>query len=343
MLLLIAGPALVLADGLGPGKPAPKIEVRDWIKGARVTEFKPGQTYVVEFWATWCGPCRTSIPHLTELAKANKDVTFLGVSIWEDNDGSNIANFVKEMGEKMDYNVAYSGNKDGMAKTWMEAAGQNGIPSAFIVKDGVVQWIGHPMQMDGPLKEIKAGTFDLKAFSAKFEEKAEANRKQMALQREFAAIDEQFTKGERAEAKAKMADFVGKNAQFAQAAEMVKFGWLAAEDPKGWEAEAAKIANSGTDFDGQKLLNFALRQAKATGQLREQGAKAVKLMLAGPKGNDMMTLQYADYFYRETGDKKARLEIVNKILAAIPHSPMKDNVQFREAMEKAKKELEGKP
>ena len=35
---------------------------------------------VVEFWATWCGPCRTSIPHLIELQKKFKDVMFVGIS-----------------------------------------------------------------------------------------------------------------------------------------------------------------------------------------------------------------------------------------------------------------------
>jgi hypothetical protein len=51
-----------------------------------------------------------------------------------------------------------------MAKTWMAAAGQRGIPAAFIVDgEGKVAWIGHPMQMDKPLAEIVAGTWDIKA------------------------------------------------------------------------------------------------------------------------------------------------------------------------------------
>ena len=50
-----------------------------------------------------------------------------------------------------------------MAKSWMEAAGQNGIPTAFIVnKEGKIAWIGHPMEMEKPLEKIIAGTWDLK-------------------------------------------------------------------------------------------------------------------------------------------------------------------------------------
>src|SRR6476661_7319275 len=65
------------------GDPAPKITVSKWVKGTPVANFEKGKLYVVEFWATWCGPCKVSIPHLTELAKQYKNVKFIGVSIWE--------------------------------------------------------------------------------------------------------------------------------------------------------------------------------------------------------------------------------------------------------------------
>ena len=89
------------------GDQAPAISVSKWIKGDPVDRLDPKKTYVVEFWATWCGPCRVSIPHLTELQKKYKDkgVTFLGVSVWEQ-DQDAVAPFVKEMGDKMNYTVA---------------------------------------------------------------------------------------------------------------------------------------------------------------------------------------------------------------------------------------------
>ncbi len=94
---------------LNIGDPAPALVVSSWVKGDKVEQFEPGKTYVVEFWATWCGPCRASIPHLTELAHQfkDKDVKFLGVDVWE-NDTKQVAPFLNEMGEKMDYNVAAS-------------------------------------------------------------------------------------------------------------------------------------------------------------------------------------------------------------------------------------------
>ena len=52
-----------------------------------------------------------------------------------------------------------------MAKTWMDAAEENGIPTAFIIHDGKIAWIGHPMEMDEPLAKITAGDWDPEALA----------------------------------------------------------------------------------------------------------------------------------------------------------------------------------
>lgn len=164
MLLACAAMAANAQDGsLRVGSAAPPMKVSKWVKGNAVENLDKG-IYVVEFWATWCGPCKTSIPHLTEMAKkyAGK-VTFAGISVWEQkpDDVKNVEDFVTGMGDKMDYNVAVDGGPAIMATTWMKAAGQNGIPTAFIVKDGKVQWIGHPMSMEEALGQVVAGKFDV--------------------------------------------------------------------------------------------------------------------------------------------------------------------------------------
>ncbi len=177
---------------LSVGDPAPKLAVKSFVKGESISEFEPGKNYVVEFWATWCGPCRTSIPHLTELQKKNADVTFIGVSVWE-RDQSKVKPFVDEMGDKMAYRVAVdavgekeNGSEGAMAKTWMTAAGQDGIPTAFIInKDGKIAWIGHPMSMDEPLEKIASGSWDLVAARSEHLKATEERVKLQKVQAKF--------------------------------------------------------------------------------------------------------------------------------------------------------------
>jgi thiol-disulfide isomerase/thioredoxin len=179
------------------GSRAPELAIETWVKGDPITGFEKGRVYVVEFWATWCGPCVAGMPHLSELQKEYKDkgVTFLGVNIWDD--PKNVAPFMKDRGKGRDgadltagdklmgYTVAIEKKVDPagdpadsdngvMSRSWMKAAGRNGIPSAFLVdKTGMIAWIGHPAKIDEPLKQVVAGTWDYK----KAEELAAQERK----------------------------------------------------------------------------------------------------------------------------------------------------------------------
>jgi thiol-disulfide isomerase/thioredoxin len=184
-LAIACAGANVRAQTLGIGDPAPKLEVKSFVKGEPVKSFESGKNYVVEFWATWCGPCRISIPHLTELQKKYPAATFIGVSVYEQ-DQSAVEPFVKEMGEKMAYRVAMDAVPTGkdpgqgaMAKSWMDAARQEGIPTAFVVNnEGKIAWIGHPNELEKPLEKVIAGTWDLKAAAEEGRKRAAESRKE---------------------------------------------------------------------------------------------------------------------------------------------------------------------
>ncbi len=153
------------AADLKVGDDAPKFAVNKFVKGEPVKELQQGQIYVIEFWATWCGPCIDNIPKITAMQKKHgSKVVFIGVSVFE-RDQSKVVPFVKQMGNKMNYRVAMdkvaSGQKASeghMASAWLKAAGQNGIPCAFIVdKEGKIAWIGHPGRMEKVLDNVIAG------------------------------------------------------------------------------------------------------------------------------------------------------------------------------------------
>jgi thiol-disulfide isomerase/thioredoxin len=159
------------AATLGIGSPAPALAPGKWIQGEAVKSFESGKVYVVEFWATWCAPCRKTIPHLNELQEKFKDkgVVVIGQDVWERGQDvePTVSEFIKKMGTNMTYRVALddtSGDRRGkMAVTWMIAAQQRGIPAAFVVNgEGKIVWIGHPaIGLDEALDAVLAGKLDV--------------------------------------------------------------------------------------------------------------------------------------------------------------------------------------
>ena len=123
------------------GDPVGKLEVAHWVKGKSVDISKG--VNVVEFWATWCPPCRTSIPHLTEMQVKYKDreVNIVGVT---NESLDTVEPFVNRMGKKMEYSVAIDKDRS-TSNEFMGRYNVGGIPHAFVVKDGKVVWHGHPM------------------------------------------------------------------------------------------------------------------------------------------------------------------------------------------------------
>ena len=184
----------ICAQELTLGSDAPKLEIQKFIKGEEVKKFEKGKIYVVELWATWCGPCRQTIPHLTELQKKYENVTFIGVAVLED-DPEAVAPFVEEMGKKMDYRVAIDlvpegsePNEGKFVTNWMKPAELPGIPSAFIINgEQKIAWIGHPAEMEDPLDQIVEGKYDL---AAAIKQMSEVK----AMQKKIAAINEQLQK-----------------------------------------------------------------------------------------------------------------------------------------------------
>ena len=162
-LLLLLLSATLSAAGLKVGDPAPATRPATMLQGEAVKDFKKGEVYVFECWASWCGPCIAAIPHLNELHKqmGKKGVVITGVNVWESERDAASAqrakDFLKAQGDKMSYRVALGGKA--FIKDWLEAAEVNGIPHAFVVAEGKIAWTGHPAQLTAEmLGDILTGT-----------------------------------------------------------------------------------------------------------------------------------------------------------------------------------------
>jgi thiol-disulfide isomerase/thioredoxin len=153
--LLVFGCAKKRGTSAKLGVPAAPLTGLEWVKNGPV-EMKPGTVYVVEFWATWCPPCRVSIPHLTELQHKYKDRNLVIVGISTEK-VSVVKPFVEQKGSEMDYTVAVD-TTGAVSRGYMDAFGRNTIPSAFVVgADGKIAWVGHPMDnMDAVLERTLA-------------------------------------------------------------------------------------------------------------------------------------------------------------------------------------------
>ncbi|SMP76568.1 AhpC/TSA family protein [Neorhodopirellula lusitana] len=162
---------------LGIGDKAPTLDIEHYVQKGKegfgeVTDFEEGKIYVVEFWATWCGPCIQSMPHLVELQNKYRGEGVRVISI-SDEEVEKVEELLEQdyPGREETFGELTSAytltvDPDGsVSEDYMQAAEQNGIPSSFLVgKTGLIEWIGHPMELDEPLAEVLADRWDREAY-----------------------------------------------------------------------------------------------------------------------------------------------------------------------------------
>lgn len=119
------------------GKPMPALEVTDWQNGEVKPQDMKGKVVIVDFYATWCGPCMAAIPHNNELLKKYKDKGLVIVGVCTSSRGQEkMGQTVKERG------IEYPTARDPELKSQKAWAVHYYPTYAIVDRKGIVRVIG---------------------------------------------------------------------------------------------------------------------------------------------------------------------------------------------------------
>ena len=124
------------------GKSAPAMNVTQWLNGPPSLD---GRLVVVDFFASWCGPCMSAVPHMNDMATQHaQDLVVVGIS---DEQAGTLRNGLGRAGYPVStFKYPIGVDPDARMK---KGFGVTAIPHVAVVSsDGIVRWQGHPMQLN---------------------------------------------------------------------------------------------------------------------------------------------------------------------------------------------------
>jgi peroxiredoxin len=149
--LLLALPACSPARKSAEVKPAPAFELQDLNGGRTSLDSLKGKVVIVDFWATWCGPCIQEIPEYAEFWRHNqpRGVEVIGV-VMDSGSPQEISDFVRD--NKIPYRQLIGDDKTA------ESFGVNqGYPTTFVIDGkGIIRtkMLGSPPTKFQKLQEV---------------------------------------------------------------------------------------------------------------------------------------------------------------------------------------------
>src|SRR3974390_2819807 len=146
ILALSIAPPAMMGRGLQIGAPAPPLRLAEILQapeGADATwEKLPGKVVVLDFWATWCGPCVASLQHWNELSLEFRDKPVVFIAISDENKDV-ITSFLKRR------TISSWIGLEGITQSTRDRYGIRGIPTTLLVnQEGVVVAITHPAALE---------------------------------------------------------------------------------------------------------------------------------------------------------------------------------------------------
>ncbi len=127
--------ALEKVSHTSPGKPYIDLDLTDYKTGKpiKLSKVIKGKVAIIDFWASWCRPCRAEIPHIKkvyEKFKDNKDFVVISLNVWDKPDAQ--AKAIKDLG------MTWTQLTDA-TRNATDTYGVDGIPQILLIdKDGTI-------------------------------------------------------------------------------------------------------------------------------------------------------------------------------------------------------------
>jgi thiol-disulfide isomerase/thioredoxin len=134
------------------GRRMPAFHVSDWINGGITASEIKGKVVIVDFYATWCGPCMAAIPHNNELLKKYHDKGLVIIGVCTSSHGQE--NFVSNAKE---HSIEYPAGRDTELKSQKAWAVHYYPTYAVIDRKGVLRAIGlQPQHVEAVVEKLLA-------------------------------------------------------------------------------------------------------------------------------------------------------------------------------------------
>ena len=143
-----------------PGARVSFPSLASWVKGTPITSFTPGKVYVFEFFSTSCSHCKEFAELITRLARTYgaQGAEFIAIT---DEEAPIVKAWLDQPGKLNEVPYAVVSDPDRSAMiTLQNGTFRNFNPRFFVIKNGIVQWFGHPKDAEEPIAKVVAGTWD---------------------------------------------------------------------------------------------------------------------------------------------------------------------------------------